>query len=410
MSPPESRGEPTPPVLQNVQRSNWLRPTRRAIAVLTSFGLLAAAFYYDYAIVANQQPTIPGWNVSRFDWLMLACLLVVFWLGIAPLLSDRERTRLYWQRLVQKPIALIAVIYIILFGIVAIIGPILLERQIANLYIQYQPPVFTSVRVGVLGRCVGQVSNGMCYGTLQYPLGTNVLGLGVDYVLIQGARVSFLVVLVACSIVAPIATVVGVLSGYTGGPIDEVLMRYVDIQEAVPAFLVYILLVFFLGKSLLLLLAVFGLLSWGGVARLVRSETLQRRSTGYVRAARAAGASRLFIIRRHILPNVRNTIITTTTQLIPSLLLAEIALGYLRLNDEVVRSWGWTLSHAISGNHGSFPNVRTLVPPESIYPPLHEKWAPLVFSVIAVVLTVSAFAVLGDALRDILDPRSGAEP
>lgn len=410
MSPPASEGNQPAPALHENEQSRRFRPPRRVVGALISFTLLAAAFYYDYAILANEGPTIPGWNVTQLDWIMVACLLVVLWFGIIPLASDRQRTLWYGRRLAKKPLALLAVGYIAVFSLIAILGPTLVGRQVANLYIQYQPPAFTSVTAGIIGRCVGPVVDGMCHGTLTYPLGTNILGLGVGYVIVLGARVSFLVVLVAASIVAPIATLVGVTTGYVGGAFDDVVMRYVDIQEAIPAFLVYILAAFFLGKSLPLLLAVFGLLSWGGVARLVRSETLQRRSAGYVRAARAAGAGPLFIIRRHVLPNVRSTILTATTQLIPGLLLAEIALGYLRLNDEVVRSWGWTLSFAISGNHGSFPVVMNLVPPASLYPELHEKWAPLTFTVIAVVLTVGAFAVLGDALRDILDPRMEVEP
>lgn len=410
MSPPVSEGNQPSPALHEHDQSRRFRPPRRVVGALVSFGLLTAAFYYDYAIIANEGPTIPGWNVSQLDWIMLACLLVVLWFGIVPLLADRRRTMWCWQRLRKKPLALLAVTYIVVFSFVAIAGPNLIGRQIADLYLQYQPPAFTSVTEEIIGRCVGPSVDGMCHGTLTYPLGTNILGLGVAYVIVQGARVSFLVVLVAASFVAPIATLVGVTSGYVGGTFDDVLMRYVDIQEAIPAFLVYIIAAFFVGKNLPLLLAVFGLLSWGGVARLVRSETLQRRSAGYVRAARAAGASPLFIIRRHILPNVRSTIVTATTQLIPGLLLAEIALGYLRLNDEVVRSWGWTLSFAISGNHGAFPVVMNVLPPGSLYPELHEKWAPLTFTVVAVVLTVGAFAVLGDALRDILDPRTEVEP
>lgn len=410
MSPPAPEGTEPTPALHEYDQTRRFQPPNRVIGALVSFGLLAAAFYYDYEVLANEGPLIPGWDVTQLDWIMAGCLIVVFWFGLIPLLGDRQRTAWYWRRLVRKPLALLAVAYVVVFSAIAIIGPSLVGRQVANLFIQYQPPVFTSVAEGIVGRCVGPVTDGMCYGTPTYPLGTNILGLGVAYVIVQGARVSFLVVLVAASVVAPIATLVGVTSGYVGGTLDDVVMRYVDIQEAIPAFLVYILAAFFVGKSLPLLLAVFGLLSWGGVARLVRSETLQRRSTGYVRAARAAGAGPLFVIRRHVLPNVRSTIITATTQLVPGLLLAEIALGYLRLNDEVVRSWGWTLSFAISGNHGSFPVVMNLIPPASLYPELHEKWAPLTFTVIAVVLTVGAFAVLGDALRDILDPRTEVGP
>lgn len=404
MSPPSMGDRPQNP-LPATPLSPGYRPSSRVLVALGSLLGLGLAFTYDYVIVANEHALVPGWDLTRLDWILCFGLLVVFWLGVVPLLCNPTRTRWYWRRLRRNRMALLAIAYVLLFSVTALVGPLLVGRQISNLYLQYQPPVFTSVYESVVGRCVGPVIDQMCHGTLRYPLGTNIMGLGVVYLIVKGARISFLVVLVAATMVAPIATIVGVVAGYARGPLDGVLMRYVDVQESVPAFLIYIIAVFFQGKSLPLLLGVFGLFSWGGVARMVRGETLQRRSAGYVRAARAAGAGRVFIIRRHILPNIRGTVVTATTQVIPGLLLAEIGIGYLRLTDEVLRSWGWTLGFAISGKHGTFPSVLNILPPYMLYPSLTQKWAPLVFTVLAAMLTVAAFAVLGDALRDIFDPR-----
>ena len=206
-------------------------------------------------------------------------------------------------------------------------------------------------------------------------------------VVVAGMGVSLQVALISSMIIVPIATAVGTIAGYTGGLIDELLMRYVDIQQVVPAFLVYLILIFVLERSLFLIVLVFGLLSWGGVARLVRSETLQRREEGYVLAAENAGVGRLGILRRHLLPNVSSTIITATTHLIPLLILAEAAIAFLNLGPATLPSWGATIARGFESDYF-----------------LRTWWVwtiPLLF----LTTTIVAFSVLGDALRDALDPR-----
>lgn len=403
MSPSEHGGETPPVALHEQSTLQRYRPSRRTLGFLATVVLLALAFYYDYAILEAGTDTLPFWDLTRFDWVLVACFVVVGWLGVAPLVTDPERTRRYWRQFRRDRLAVLGLAYLVLFTVVAAFGPILVGDQIASLYRAFQPPYGFSVDAGVVGECVGTVSGDRCHGTLQYPLGTNSIGLGVFYMLVHGARVSLLVALVAGAVVAPLGALVGITAGYVGGAVDELLMRYVDVQEAIPAFVVYILAAFFLGRNLLLLLAVFGLLSWGGVARLVRSETLQRRSTGYVRAARAAGAGRLHVIRRHILPNVGGTVVTATSQIIPGLLLAEVALGYLRLNEETLYSWGWLLSMGLSGYHGSFPETFSL---GNFNTGFMDKWWIATTTAIAVAITIAAFALVGDRLREVLDPRS----
>ena len=404
MSPPENGGVTPPDALHEQSTLSRYRPSRRTLGFLATVVFLALAFYNDYVVLDNRASTLPFWDLTRFDWILVACFAVVGWLGMAPLVRDPERTRRYWRQFSRDRTAVLALAYLVVFTAVAAVGPMLIGDQIANLFRGFQPPVGLTADASVVGRCVGSVAGGRCHGTLQYPLGTNSLGLGVLYLLVKGARVSLLVALVAGAVVAPVGAAVGITAGYVGGTVDELLMRYVDIQEAIPAFVVYVLAAFFFGKSLLLLLAVFGLLSWGGVARLVRSETLQRRSTGYVRAARAAGAGRLHVIRRHVLPIVGSTVVTATSQVVPGLLLAEVALGYLRLNDEVLRSWGWTLSMGLSGYHGSFPAV--FQPFGNTNTGFMEKWWIATATAITVAITIAAFALVGDRLREVLDPRS----
>lgn len=403
MSPPESRGETPPEALHDQSFLNRHRPSRRTLGFLATVVFLALSFYYDYAILKGQTGTLPFWDLTQLDWVLVACLAIVGWVAVVPLFKDPERTRQYWRQFRRDRTAVVALAYLIVFTVVGVVGPLLVGDQIASLLRAYQPPYGLSVEAGTT-ECFGTLSAGRCHGSLQYPLGTNGLGLGVLYLLVKGARVSLLVALVAGAVVAPIGTIVGVVAGYVGGALDEVLMRYVDVQEAIPAFVVYILAAFFFGKSLLLLLAVFGLLSWGGVARLVRSETLQRRSTGYVRAARAAGAGRLHVIRRHVLPNVRGTVLTAISQLIPGLLLAEVAIGYLRLNNATLRSWGWSLSLGLSGYHGQFPTVSSFFPNPSYS--FWNKWWVATILAITVAVTIAAFALVGDRLREVLDPQT----
>jgi peptide/nickel transport system permease protein len=403
MSPPESRGETPPAALHDQSFLNRHRPSRRTLGFLATVVFLALSFYYDYAVLDGGTATLPFWDLTQLDWVLVACLAIVGWVAVPPLFKDPERTRQYWRQFRRDRTAVVALAYLTVFTVIGVVGPLLVGDQVASLLRAFQPPYGLSVGAGTT-ECIGTLTDGRCHGSLQYPLGTNSLGLGVLYLLVKGARVSLLVALVAGAVVAPIGTMVGVVAGYLGGAVDEVLMRYVDVQEAIPAFVVYILAAFFLGKSLLLLLAVFGLLSWGGVARLVRSETLQRRSTGYVRAARAAGAGRLHVIRRHVLPNVRGTVLTAISQLIPGLLLAEVAIGYLRLNDETLRSWGWTLSMGLSGYHGNFPSVASFFPNPSYS--FMDKWWVATISAITVAVTIAAFALVGDRLREVLDPRT----
>ncbi|WP_433625060.1 ABC transporter permease [Halomicrococcus sp. NG-SE-24] len=190
----------------------------------------------------------------------------------------------------------------------------------------------------------------------------------------------------ACFVVVPLATGVGLLAGYRGGWTDRILMGYVDIQQTVPSFVVYLVLIFLFHTSLFLVVLVFGLTSWGSAARLVRSEVIQRREEPYVVAARNAGASDLHVIRHHILPNVSSTVVTAVTRQISTLLLAEAAIAYMELNDIMIQSFGETIAYGLRGDW-------------------QTVWWPVVFPVAAFSLTVVAFSVFGDALRDVLDPR-----
>ena len=271
------------------------------------------------------------------------------------------------------------------------LGPPLLGAPLSTLEHALQPPAFLSAPEHVTGTCLGPVEGGRCHGTLRYPLGTNGHGHGLLRLVASGAAVSVKVAMVVASLVIPIALAVGVVAGHLGGRVDALLMRYVDVQTTVPAVLVYVIGIYVFGRSLLAFVLVFGLLSWGGVARQVRSEVRQLGESGFIRAARESGASDGRVLRRHVVPNVAGVVVTATTQRIPEIVLFEAALSFLQLNDTGVRSWGYTITTGFQLPHAFL-----------------DVWWISVIPVVCLGLTVVALACLGDALRDAVDPTHDA--
>jgi peptide/nickel transport system permease protein len=360
---------------------------RRTQGFLVALVLLGTAFlYYRFT---KYDLIVGAWYIpSRLDWLFLLSLIVFVFYVIVPLATHRERTLRYWRRFRQNRLAVACLAYLIVFFVLGTASLLFLGRPEIHIQYPYQPPVLFSVPIpSVVTDCAGMMTGTefqqSCQGSLRFPLGTADLGRSVLGLVVAGMGVSLLVALVTSMLIVPIATTVGIVAGYFGGRVDDVLMRYVDVQQVVPAFLVYVLLSIAYGSSLFLIILAFGLLGWGGVARLVRSEVKQRRSELYITAAESAGASRLQLVRKHILPNVSSTVLTATTRQIPLLILAEAAISFVAsLGDENVPSWGQMISNL---------DMTT--------------WWLWVFPLLLLVITVFSFSVVGDALRDTLDPR-----
>jgi peptide/nickel transport system permease protein len=371
----------------------WSVPWRW-LGLVASLGVVAVLYWRTQ--VTGTDLLLP-WSPTNLTWAFRVSLVVLAFVGLPPLVRNRERTLRYWRRFRSNRFAVACLAYLVAFVVLALVGPAIAGRPRVNITDGFQPPVFTQVWYGrIATSCVGPVvGEGFpkhCVGTMQYPLGTTKLGQDMVSLLLSGMHVSLQVAVVATAFMVPIATTVGIVSGYVGGRVDTVLMRYVDIQQSVPALVVYIILVFLFGKSLFLLIAVFGLLNWGSIARLVRSEVLQRREEQYIEVARSAGVSRLTILRRHILPNVSNTVLVGATQKIPQLVLIETALTFIDLGDIGRRyvSFGETIRE---GFRGAYQN-----------PPL-EVWWIWILPVVVLATTIIAFGVVGDALRDVFDPR-----
>ncbi len=391
--------------------------SRKQLAWLAAIGLysigLGLDLYARYAapvytrivgIVSDSSPsavTTPAWvpqpgpaefavvgTIDAVDWLWSLTLLVGLFYVVVPLYENPRMTRYYWREFRKNRAAVVALIYLAVIFLIGLVVPRFVSPPAVQPLLQYQPPVWGTVPSTVPIDCVGPVSDGLCHGTWAHPLGTTHQGKDILVSVIYGMEISMQVGLIGMFLQLLIASAVGLSAAYFGGYVDEVLMRYVDIQITFPSFFLYLLVVFLFGGSLFLMIIVFGILGWGGIARIVRSEALQRREEEYVMAAESAGASSFWTIRRHLLPNVSNSVITAATLVIPGLILAEAALAFLGLGDPTIPSWGEIIADGRSD--------------------LDRAWWISTLPGIFLFLTILGFNFLGDALRDALDPRQEA--
>jgi peptide/nickel transport system permease protein len=205
--------------------------------------------------------------------------------------------------------------------------------------------------------------------------------------LLYGARISLLVGVCAIAVGGVIGVTAGLVSGYFGGWIDDVIMRLGDIQLAFPFILLAIMFLVVLGPGVLNLILVLGIGQWVTYARIVRGQTLSLREKEFVEAARALGDSTAAIIFRTILPNIVAPLTVIASFNVASVILAEAALSFLGLGvPPSVPTWGSMLA-------------------ESREQLIANKWWLAIFPGLAIVLTVLSFNIIGDWLRDFLDPR-----
>ena len=222
--------------------------------------------------------------------------------------------------------------------------------------------------------------------TLEHPLGRDDIGRDVLSRLIRGTRVAFIVAFAAMTISLAIGITVGAISGYFGGWIDSALSRVVDTIMAFPLLVLLITLASVVGPSLKTTVFVIGVTVWSQYARVVRADVLSVREREFVFAARAIGATDRRIIIRHVLPNVLGPVIVLASLAVGSIIILEAALSFLGLGiQRPTPSWGGMLADGRA-------HIRN-------YP--HIAIAPGVM----IFLTVLAFNLVGDGLRDALDPR-----
>ena len=216
-------------------------------------------------------------------------------------------------------------------------------------------------------------------------LGTDFMGRDLATGLVSGARVSLMIGLVSTLIAATVGVLLGALGGFYGGWVDAALMRITEIFQTVPSFVLAVVLVAIFKPSVVTATIAIGIVSWPATARLVRAQFLTLRDRDYVIAGRAIGLGPAALIFRHILPNALPPVIAISTLTIAHAIQAEASLAFLGLGDPNIMSWGTI----IGGGREQ----------------LTDAWYICGLPGIAILLTVLAFNLVGDAVNDLMNPR-----
>lgn len=269
-----------------------------------------------------------------------------------------------WRRLKMNKVAMGGIVILALFSFMAVVGPYMVEftYNSNNLELLHQPP--------------GKV----------HWFGTDALGRDLWARVWMGARVSLFIGLAAAVVESIVGVIVGGLSGYLGGKADMYIMRFIDIMIAIPELIFIILIMVIVGSGILPIILAFALTGWLRMARLVRGQVLQLKEQEFVLAARTLGADPARLIFRHLIPNTLGVIIVTLTMAVPSAIFYEAFLSFIGIGIRPpLSSWGQL------ANAGA--KVFELYPFELIIP------------AIFISLTMLSLNLLGDGLRDALDPR-----
>jgi len=295
-----------------------------------------------------------------------------------------------WARLVRNKAAVLGMVIIVFFLLLAAFASLIAPKdplQINNGK-RFLPPPFYK----------GSTNT---QSDPQFILGTDSIGRDVLSRVIYGARVSMVVGILPTIIIVLMGTTIGMIAGYIGGRVDNILMRLTDVIYAFPDLLFFIIVMValrdtFIGQlmnGLILLFAALAIVNWVGVARLIRGQVLSIKEKEYIEAARCIGVKDNRIMFRHILPNSLGPLIVSAAFSIPNLIIAEAILGYLGVGlrpatnstDFFITSWG-----ALMLDGQAAINAQPFL---------------LLTPAICVALVVMAFTFLGDGLRDALDPR-----
>jgi peptide/nickel transport system permease protein len=287
--------------------------------------------------------------------------------------EGRSQWQLTWRRLRSDKVAVASMI-----AIVIIVGLALAAPAVAALV--HHPPNVAYPNTGedAAGNPVGPGTNG-------FWLGTDDSGRDLLVRILYGARISLFVGVVTTAIATVAGTAVGLIAGFFGGIVDTVLARFTDAVLAFPVIVLALSLAVLIGPSLTVIVGVIAFFSWAGVSRIVRGQALSLKEKEYIEAARSLGASPWRIMFIDILPNLLAPVLVLATLYIPNAVVFEATLSYLGLGIQPpTASWGNILSAA--------QNFYTVA------------WWYTVFPALVLLITTLAFNLLGDGIRDAMDP------
>lgn len=357
------------------RRAGWVLPGLPRILTGRRSGVpLLGLWLFLWAVVLLRADRIGATLAggSADDWIALATLvlgLIGVW-AVANARGARRSARseadAAWGRFARHRQASAGLVLLAALGLCALLTPYLSphdpDRQERVVETRFQPP------------------------SLAHPMGTDRFGRDVLSRVLYGARISLGIGTVAVVIAITLGILVGAVGGYAGGWVDTTAMRGVDMLLSFPRLVLLITVVALFQPSIALVTAVLGLTGWMGTARVVRGEVLTVRERPYVEAARALGYGDLRILGRHVLPNAVSPVIVSATLGVGHAILAEAALSFLGLGVQPpTPSWG---NMVAAGRDVML-----------------DAWWITTFPGLAIVLTVMSFNLVGDGLRDALDPR-----
>ncbi len=288
--------------------------------------------------------------------------------------EDRGYLAVVWRRLRRDRAALLGVVLVSIIALAALLAPLLAPHDPTEQF-----------RDGLTAAGEPIPSTLVTSGSLRFPLGTDANGRDLLSRILFGARISLLVGVLANLLAVGLGTLIGSVAGFFGGWVEISLMRLTDIMMAFPTLLLAMTLVAILKPSVWIIIVVIGAVYWTWIARVVYGQVVAMRERDFITATQALGASRVYTLVRHVLPQLGPTVIVWGTLGIATNVMLEASLSYLGIGVQPpTPSWGGMIQQA-----------------QSYY--RSAPWLVL-FPGLAIMLTVFAFNLLGDGLRDALDP------
>jgi peptide/nickel transport system permease protein len=272
-------------------------------------------------------------------------------------------------RLLLKPGPVVAVLICVAMVAAAIFAPLLAphDPMLGSLGARLKPPAWEAG------------------GLSAYPLGTDLLGRDVLSRLIYGARVSLSVAVIAIFVAGSVGSLLGILAGYLGGWVETAIMRLVDLALSLPVILIALLFGVLFGPSFTNVIIIISLVLWSQFARMARGETIKIKQSDFIDLARTAGCSKSSIMFRHVLPNVATSLIVLATLQVGTVIIIEASLSFLGVGvPSSTPAWGAMIAEGRSY--------------------IASAWWLCIFPGLAILLTVLAVNIFGDALTDMLNP------